>query len=138
MPIYEVDGERYDIPEGVMSDFEKDNPNASVIVNGGGGKYSLPLSERDSFFKDFKDASYDAPSIPKTDMDKVNAYSDPTKEKAMGIANKILGEKKTEQFIQDKKKSTGNPVQDKAIGIASKILGKEDTEDIVQQRLDRR
>ena len=57
MPIYKLNGEVYDIPEDVVADFEKDNPNATVTYNANGDEYDIPVSERDSFLKDFPDAA---------------------------------------------------------------------------------
>lgn len=56
MPIYNLNGKRYDIPENLAGDFEKDNPGASIDYNVGGKEYSIPLDQRESFLADFPDA----------------------------------------------------------------------------------
>ena len=57
MPIYKLNGETYDIPNDVVADFEKDNPNATVTYFTNGDEYEIPVSERDGFLTEFPDAT---------------------------------------------------------------------------------
>nr|DAH91542.1 MAG TPA: Type I restriction enzyme [Caudoviricetes sp.] len=72
MPKYRVNGDIYNIPEEKVSAFEKRYPNATVdIYDNDGAEYSLPVSEKVNFQKQFKNWSYSAPAVP----------SDPSAEK---------------------------------------------------------
>ena len=57
MPIYKLNGETYDIPNDVVADFEKDNPNATVTYFANGDEYEIPVNERDGFLTEFPDAT---------------------------------------------------------------------------------
>ena len=57
MPVYKLNGEVYDIPDDVVADFEKDNPNATISYHAGSDEYDIPVSQRDAFLKDFPDAT---------------------------------------------------------------------------------
>ncbi len=57
MPIYKINDEIYDIPQDVVADFEKDNPNATVTYHVNGDVYDIPVSKRGSFLTDFPDAT---------------------------------------------------------------------------------
>ncbi len=63
MPIYKLNGESYDIPENVVSEFEKDNPAATVTYRVGSDEYDIPVSERAAFLKDFPDAQVDGANL---------------------------------------------------------------------------
>ena len=56
MPIYKLNGKTYNIPDNVASNFEKDNPNATVNYQANGKTYGIPLSKRDGFLKKYPDA----------------------------------------------------------------------------------
>lgn len=63
MPKYRVNGDIYNIPEEKVSAFEKRYPNATVdIYDNDGAEYSLPVSEKVNFQKQFKNWSYTAPA----------------------------------------------------------------------------
>lgn len=65
MPKYRVNGDIYNIPEEKVSAFEKRYPNATVdIYDNDGAEYSLPVSEKVNFQKQFKNWSYTAPAAP--------------------------------------------------------------------------
>lgn len=65
MPKYRVNGDIYNIPEEKVSAFEKRYPNATVdIYDNDGAEYSLPVSEKVNFQKQFKNWSYTAPVAP--------------------------------------------------------------------------
>lgn len=57
MPIYKLNGNVYDIPDDVVADFEKDNPNATISYHSGSDEYDIPVSQREAFLKDFPDAT---------------------------------------------------------------------------------
>ena len=57
MPTYKYNGDIYDIPEGVVAQFEKDMPDATMAYQVGNDIYDIPLSERDGFLKMFPTAS---------------------------------------------------------------------------------
>ena len=57
MPIYKLNGETYDIPNDVVADFEKDNPNATVTYFTNGDEYEIPVNERKGFLEEFPDAT---------------------------------------------------------------------------------
>jgi hypothetical protein len=56
MPVYKLNGQTYDIPENVVANFEKDNPNATVAYQANGNTYDIPVSERKGFLSQFPDA----------------------------------------------------------------------------------
>ena len=59
MPIYRVNGNRYNIPDDKIRDFESYYPEAKVeIYDGEGGKYALPLSIRNEFQQRYEKWSY--------------------------------------------------------------------------------
>ena len=65
MPKYRVNGDIYNIPEEKVSAFEKRYPNATVdIYDNDGAEYSLPVSEKVNFQKQFRNWSYTAPAAP--------------------------------------------------------------------------
>lgn len=65
MPKYRVNGDIYNIPEEKVSAFEKRYPNATVdIYDNDGAEYSLPVSEKVNFQKQFQNWSYSAPAAP--------------------------------------------------------------------------
>lgn len=61
MPIYEVDKELYNIPDDKVQGFESQYPTAKVKMTAGGKGYTIPLSQRDKFRQQYKDAAYTAP-----------------------------------------------------------------------------
>ncbi len=67
MPIYNLNGKTYNIPDDVVNDFENDNPDARIQYSAGGKKYDIPVSEKQGFLEAFPDAKYreqEKPAIP--------------------------------------------------------------------------
>lgn len=58
MPIYNVNGKTYNIPENLVDKFEKDMPNASIRYENEGKLYDIPLSKKDGFTKAFPNARF--------------------------------------------------------------------------------
>lgn len=56
MAIYKINNDVYDIPEEVVSDFERDNPDAVISYRVGKDEYEIPLHEKSGFLKHFPDA----------------------------------------------------------------------------------
>lgn len=56
MAIYKINNDVYDIPEEVVSDFERDNPDAVISYRVGKDEYEIPLHEKGGFLKHFPDA----------------------------------------------------------------------------------
>lgn len=63
MPIYNVDGETYNISDKEVKAFENDFPNAKVRYSVDGEDYDIAINEREDFLKDFPNAKYS--SLPK-------------------------------------------------------------------------
>ena len=53
---YKLNGKVYNIPDDVVADFEKDNPDATQAYKDESGIYDVPVSERDGFLKAFNKA----------------------------------------------------------------------------------
>lgn len=50
MPIYRANGNRYNIPDDKIQDFERRYPESKVeMYDGEGKKYAIPLSKRNKF-----------------------------------------------------------------------------------------
>ena len=79
MPKYKVNGDIYNIPEEKVSAFEKRYPNATVdIYDNDGAEYSLPVSEKVNFQKQFKNWSYTAPAAPSApSAEKIDSVEQP-------------------------------------------------------------
>lgn len=79
MPKYRVNGDIYNIPEEKVSAFEKRYPNATVdIYDNDGAEYSLPVSEKVNFQKQFKNWSYIAPAAPSApSAEKIDSVEQP-------------------------------------------------------------
>lgn len=79
MPKYRVNGDIYNIPEEKVSAFEKRYPNATVdIYDNDGAEYSLPVSEKVNFQKQFKNWSYSAPTAPSApSAEKIDSVEQP-------------------------------------------------------------
>lgn len=71
MPIYNYNGETYDIPLSLSTKFESDMPDASVqMYDRSGNSYSIPLQLQGAFKRDHEGWSYDAPqSKPNNESD---------------------------------------------------------------------
>lgn len=79
MPKYRVNGDIYNIPEEKVSAFEKRYPNATVdIYDNDGVEYSLPVSEKVNFQKQFQNWSYSAPAAPSApSAEKIDSVEQP-------------------------------------------------------------
>ena len=59
MPIYRANGNRYNIPDDKIQDFERRYPESKVeMYDGEGKKYAIPLSKRDKFQQRYEKWSY--------------------------------------------------------------------------------
>ena len=58
MPIYNVNGKTYNIPDSLVDKFEKDMPDASIRYENEGKLYDIPLSKKDGFTKAFPNAHF--------------------------------------------------------------------------------
>ena len=56
MPLYKLNGKTYNIPDDVVSNFEKDNPDATIGYSVGDKKYEIPVSKRDGFLQAYPKA----------------------------------------------------------------------------------
>lgn len=57
MPTYNYKGKTYDIPDGMVEDFERKRPDATIAYQRGETIYDIPLSRRDAFLKKYPDAT---------------------------------------------------------------------------------
>lgn len=57
MPVYKYNGKTYDIPEDVVSDFEKDMPGATLAYQVDDKVYDIPVSEKQGFLETYPTAS---------------------------------------------------------------------------------
>lgn len=56
MPIYKLNGKTYNIPDDVVANFEKDNPDATIGYSVGDKKYEIPVSKREGFLQAYPKA----------------------------------------------------------------------------------
>lgn len=56
MPVYKINNEIYNIPDDVVTDFEKDHPEASISYRDGEDEYVIPLKEKSGFLSQFPNA----------------------------------------------------------------------------------
>ena len=75
MPNYYLNGDRYDIPDEVVADFEKDNPDAVISYRNGNDIYDIPVSEKEGFLKAYPKATlYDGETKSSTTREEVLDY----------------------------------------------------------------
>ena len=75
MPNYYLNGDRYDIPDEVVADFEKDNPDAVISYRNGNDIYDIPVSEKEGFLKAYPKATlYDGETKSSTTNEEVLDY----------------------------------------------------------------
>lgn len=75
MPNYYLNGDRYDIPDEVVADFEKDNPDAVISYRNGNDIYDIPVSEKEGFLKAYPQATlYDGETKSSTTREEVLDY----------------------------------------------------------------
>lgn len=101
MPIYRVNGNRYNIPDDKIRDFESYYPEAKVeIYDGEGGKYALPLSIRNEFQQRYEKWSYVTEETKKESPNTFVSNQNPQ--------NTIISEDELENSIADYEESLGH------------------------------
>lgn len=101
MPIYRVNGNRYNIPNDKIQDFESYYPEAKVeIYDGEGGKYALPLSIRNEFQERYDKWSYVTEETKKESPDPSGSNQNPQ--------NTIVSEDELENSMADYEESLGH------------------------------
>lgn len=101
MPIYRVNGNRYNIPNDKIQDFESYYPEAKVeIYDGEGGKYALPLSIRNEFQERYDKWSYVTEETKKESPDPSGSNQNPP--------NIIVSEDELENSMADYEESLGH------------------------------
>ena len=101
MPIYRVNGNRYNIPNDKIQDFESYYPEAKVeIYDGEGGKYALPLSIRNEFQERYDKWSYVTETTKKESPDPSGSNQNPQ--------NTIVSEDELENSMADYEESLGH------------------------------
>ena len=101
MPIYRVNGNRYNIPDDKIRDFESYYPEAKVeIYDGEGGKYALPLSIRNEFQQRYEKWSYVTEETKKESPNTFVSNQNPQ--------NTIISEDELENSIVDYEESLGH------------------------------
>lgn len=101
MPIYRVNGNRYNIPDDKIQDFESYYPEAKVeIYDGEGGKYALPLSIRNEFQQRYEKWSYVTEETKKESPNTFVSNQNPQ--------NTIVSEDELENSIADYEESLGH------------------------------
>ena len=101
MPIYRVNGNRYNIPDDKIQDFESYYPEAKVeIYDGEGGKYALPLSIRNEFQQRYEKWSYVTEETKKESPNTFVSNQNPQ--------NTIISEDELENSMADYEESLGH------------------------------
>lgn len=101
MPIYRVNGNRYNIPNDKIQDFESYYPEAKVeIYDGEGGKYALPLSIRNEFQERYDKWSYVTEETKKESPDPSGSNQN--------SQNTIVSEDELENSMADYEESLGH------------------------------
>lgn len=101
MPIYRVNGNRYNIPDDKIRDFESYYPEAKVeIYDGEGGKYALTLSIRNEFQQRYEKWSYVTEETKKESPNTFVSNQNPQ--------NTIISADELENSIADYEESLGH------------------------------
>lgn len=101
MPIYRVNGNRFNIPDDKIRDFESYYPEAKVeIYDGEGGKYALPLSIRNEFQQRYEKWSYVTEETKKESPNTFVSNQNPQ--------NTIISADELENSIADYEESLGH------------------------------
>lgn len=101
MPIYRVNGNRYNIPDDKIRDFESYYPEAKVeIYDGEGGNYALPLSIRNEFQQRYEKWSYVTEETKKESPNTFVSNQNPQ--------NTIISADELENSIADYEESLGH------------------------------
>lgn len=65
MPIYNLNNRKFNIPDEVVNDFERDNPDATIAYNANGNIYDIPVNKKQGFLQKYPNATLydDVPQI---------------------------------------------------------------------------
>lgn len=71
MPIYNLNNRKFNIPDEVVNDFERDNPDATIAYNANGNIYDIPVNKKQGFLQKYPNATlYD--DVPQINGEVVN------------------------------------------------------------------
>lgn len=101
MPIYRANGNRYNIPDDKIQDFERRYPESKVeMYDGEGKKYAIPLSKRNKFQQRYNKWSYVTEETKKESPNTFVSNQNPQ--------NTIVSEDELENSIADYEESLGH------------------------------
>ena len=101
MPIYRANGNRYNIPDDKIQDFERRYPESKVeMYDGEGKKYAIPLSKRNKFQQRYEKWSYVTEETKKKSPDPSGSNQNPP--------NTIVSEDELENSMADYEESLGH------------------------------
>ena len=101
MPIYRANGNRYNIPDDKIQDFERRYPESKVeMYDGEGKKYAIPLSKRNKFQQRYEKWSYVTEETKKESPNTFVSNQNPQ--------NTIVSEDELENSIADYEESLGH------------------------------
>lgn len=101
MPIYRANGNRYNIPDDKIQDFERRYPESKVeMYDGEGKKYAIPLSKRNKFQQRYEKWSYVTEETKKKSPNTFVSNQNPS--------GTIVSEDELENSIADYEKSLGH------------------------------
>lgn len=101
MPIYRANGNRYNIPDDKIQDFERRYPESKVeMYDGEGKKYAIPLSKRNKFQQRYEKWSYVTEETKKESPDPSGSNQNPP--------NIIVFEDELENSMADYEESLGH------------------------------
>lgn len=101
MPIYRANGNRYNIPDDKIQDFERRYPESKVeMYDGEGKKYAIPLSKRNKFQQRYEKWSYVTEETKKESPNTFVSNQNPQ--------NTIVPEDELENSIADYEESLGH------------------------------
>lgn len=101
MPIYRANGNRYNIPDDKIQDFERRYPESKVeMYDGEGKKYAIPLSKRNKFQQRYEKWSYVTEETKKESPNTFVSNQNPS--------GTIVSEDELENSIADYEESLGH------------------------------
>ena len=101
MPIYRANGNRYNIPDDKIQDFERRYPESKVeMYDGEGKKYAIPLSKRNKFQQRYEKWSYVTEETKKESPNTFVSNQNPQ--------NTIVSEDELENSIANYEESLGH------------------------------
>lgn len=101
MPIYRANGNRYNIPDDKIQDFERRYPESKVeMYDGEGKKYAIPLSKRNKFQQRYEKWSYVTEETKKKSPNTFVSNQNPQ--------NTIVSEDELENSIANYEESLGH------------------------------